>query len=112
LLAYLTDQIDPRQNGLPRIHFYGKYDKYHALVMDLLGPSLEDMFQRCNKKFTLKTVVMIGLQIIDRLKYLHKKKFIHRDIKPENFLLGMNQFCGAVFMIDLGLSKKYLQKSG
>lgn len=55
---------------------------------------------------------MVGIQIIERLKYLHKKKFIHRDIKPENFLLGMNQHCATIFMIDLGLSKKYIQKSG
>lgn len=55
---------------------------------------------------------MIGCQIIDRLKFLHKKKFIHRDIKPENFLLGLNKYCAKVFMIDLGLSKKYIQKNG
>ncbi len=52
------------------------------MVMDLLGPSMQELFQKCNKKFDLKTVVMIGCQIIDRLKFLHKKKFIHRDIKP------------------------------
>jgi len=81
-MAYLTDQIDPRSIGFPRIYFYGKYDRYHVMIMDLLGPSLEELFQKCNKKFDLKTVVMIGIQIIERLKYMHKKKFIHRDIKP------------------------------
>ncbi len=43
---------------------------------------------------------------------MHSKKFIHRDIKPENFLLGVNKYCGTIFVIDLGLSKKYLQKNG
>lgn len=43
---------------------------------------------------------------------MHSKKFIHRDIKPENFLLGVNKYCGIIFVIDLGLSKKYLQKNG
>ena len=82
------------------------------MAMDLLGPSLEELFQKCNKKFTLKTVVMIGIQIISRLKFLHQKKFIHRDIKPENFLLGLGKYCTKVFMIDLGLSKKYILKNG
>jgi len=52
------------------------------MVMDLLGPSLEDLFQKCNKKFDLQTVVRLGIQIISRLEYMHSKKFIHRDIKP------------------------------
>jgi serine/threonine protein kinase len=82
------------------------------MVMDLLGPSLEDLFQRCEKKFTLRTVVAIGLQIFTRLEYMHSKKFIHRDIKPENFLIGTHQYCSKVFVIDFGLSKKYIQKTG
>ena len=52
------------------------------MVMDLLGPSIEDLFQKCNRKFDLKTVVLVGKQIITRLEYIHSKKFIHRDIKP------------------------------
>lgn len=55
---------------------------------------------------------MIGLQIIDRLEYIHNHKFIHRDIKPENFLLGIYQNCTKVHLIDFGLSKKYIQKDG
>lgn len=55
---------------------------------------------------------MVGIQIVNRLEYLHKRKFIHRDIKPENFLLGTHENCGIVYLIDFGLSKKYLQKNG
>jgi len=82
------------------------------MVMDLLGPSLEDLFQRCNKKFDLHTVVRLGIQIVSRLEYMHSKKFIHRDIKPENFLIGTHQYCSKVFVIDFGLSKKYISKNG
>lgn len=82
------------------------------MVMDLLGPSLQDLFQKCNRRFDLKTVVLIGKQVITRLEYLHSKKFIHRDIKPENFLMGTHQNCTKVFVIDFGLSKKYIQKNG
>jgi len=55
---------------------------------------------------------MLGVQIIDRLQYLHSRKFIHRDIKPENFLLGTHDKCTTVHLIDFGLSKKYIQKKG
>ena len=80
------------------------------MVLDLLGPSLEELFQRCNKKFTIKTTVMVGLQIIDRLEHMHRNKFIHRDIKPENFLIGTHENCDKIYAIDFGLSKKYIQK--
>lgn len=82
------------------------------MVMDLLGPSLEDLFQKCGRKFDLKTTIRIGIQIITRLEFIHSKKFIHRDIKPENFLIGTHQNCDKVFVIDFGLSKKYIQKNG
>jgi serine/threonine protein kinase len=68
--------------GIPRLYYFGKNDTYNIMIMDLLGPSLEDLFQKCNKKFTIKTTVMLGLQIFKRLEYIHSKKFIHRDIKP------------------------------
>ena len=80
------------------------------MVLDLLGPSVEELFQRCNKKFSLKTTVMVGLQILDRLEHMHGNKFIHRDIKPENFLLGTGDHCDKIYAIDFGLSKKILQK--
>lgn len=58
--------------------------------MQLLGPSLEELFNFCNKKFTLGTTLLIGIQLIERLETMHEHGFIHRDIKPDNFLLGKN----------------------
>jgi len=112
LLAYLNENINCPENGIPRLYYYGKNDNYNIMVMDLLGPSLEDLFQKCGKKFDLYTVVSVGIQIISRLEYIHSKKFIHRDIKPENFLIGTHQYCATIFVIDFGLSKKYISKNG
>ena len=75
--------------------------------MELLGHSLEYLFQTHNKKFSLKTVCMLGIQILDRVEYLHSKKIIHRDIKPDNFCIGKGKNSHIVYLVDFGLSKKY-----
>ncbi|KAJ6638026.1 Casein kinase I isoform alpha [Pseudolycoriella hygida] len=93
--------------GIPRIRYYGQERNYNVLVMDLLGPSLEDLFNFCTRHFTIKTVLMLVDQMIGRLEFLHCKHFIHRDIKPDNFLMGIGRHCNKLFLIDFGLAKKY-----
>ena len=75
--------------------------------MDLLGPSLEDLFNLCNRKFSLKTTILILDQLITRIEYMHSKGYIHRDIKPDNFLIGLTKKSNVIYVIDYGLSKKY-----
>ena len=78
--------------------------------MELLGKSLEDIFQSQQKKFTLKTVCMIGIQMLDRLEFIHSKNIIHRDIKPDNFVLGLDNKSHIIYILDFGLSKKFRSK--
>jgi len=77
------------------------------MVIDLLGPSLEDLFSFCNRKFSLKTVLMLADQMITRVEYVHAKNFLHRDVKPDNFLIGLGKKANQVHIIDFGLSKRY-----
>lgn len=92
--------------------WFGSEGDYNVLVIDLLGPSLEDLFNFCNKKFTLKTVLLLAEQMISRLEFMHSRSYIHRDVKPDNFLVGtgsrkvkqqsrqmfVNVFCSTLFM--------------
>ena len=90
--------------GIPRVHAFETECEYNAMVFDLLGPSLEDLFNFCGRKFSLKTVLMLADQLICRLKYIHSKRVIHRDVKPENFLMGVEKHGNQVYVTDLGLA--------
>lgn len=94
--------------GIPEVLHYGNIENgTKALVMSYLGPSLENLFDFCNRKLSFKTIAMIGIQMMDRLEHIHKLGILHRDIKPDNFLIGIGQNRGKIFMVDFGLSKSY-----
>ena len=77
------------------------------LVIDLLGPSLEDLFNYCGKRLSLKSVLMLADQMISRLEFMHSRSYIHRDVKPDNFLIGVGSKMHVCHVIDFGLAKKF-----
>jgi casein kinase 1 len=93
--------------GIPDVHWFGVEGDFNIMVIDLLGPSLEDLFNYCGRKFSLKCVLMIADQMITRIEYMHSKNFVHRDIKPDNFLIGLGKRADKIYVIDYGLAKKY-----
>ncbi|XP_017099420.2 casein kinase I [Drosophila bipectinata] len=93
--------------GIPRIREFNTESRYNMLVMELLGPSLEEMFVCCSRRFSLKTVLMLADQMIERLDHLHSHHYLHRDVKPENFLMGLGANQHRVYIIDMGLAKSY-----
>lgn len=98
--------------GIPKVHWHGTESEFNVMVMDRLGPSLQNLFDACNRKFSLKTVLMIADQMITRVEQVHAKDYLHRDIKPDNFLIGGHQVgkAGLVHIIDFGLSKRYRER--
>eukprot|EP01041_Mallomonas_annulata_P000896 gene896-1734_t len=93
--------------GVPAVKWFGSEGDYNVLVIDLLGPSLEDLFNFCGKRFSLKTVLMLADQMIARLEFMHSRSYIHRDVKPDNFLIGTGPRKHICHVIDFGLAKKY-----
>lgn len=77
------------------------------MVIELLGPSLEDMFVYCGRKLSLKTVLLLADQLISRIETMHKRGYIHRDLKPENILMGLENNASTLYLIDYGLAKKW-----
>lgn len=93
--------------GIPGVKWFGSEGDYNVLVIDLLGPSLEDLFNYCGKRFSLKTVLMLADQMIARLELMHSRSYIHRDVKPDNFLIGSGTRKHVCHVIDFGLAKKF-----
>jgi len=93
--------------GIPAVKSYGFSGNYNIMVMELLGKSLEDIFQENKQHFLLKTVCLIAIQMIDRLEFIHNKHIIHRDIKPDNFVIGLKKKNNIIYLLDFGLAKKY-----
>ncbi|KAM0913635.1 hypothetical protein ACQ4PT_012057 [Festuca glaucescens] len=94
-------------SGIANVKWCGVDGEENVLIIDLLGPSLEDLFVYCGRTFTLKTVLMLADQMITRIEFMHSKGYLHRDIKPDNFLMGLGRKANQVYAIDFGLAKRY-----
>lgn len=106
----LSDLI--KFEGFPRLIEMSLKDNYNFLVMSYLGPNLENLKKKRGGSLSLKTVLLAGIQMVNDLQSLHHEKYVHRDIKPENFVIGTDGNHHTVFLIDFGLSKKYVDEKG
>ncbi|GKV00883.1 hypothetical protein SLEP1_g13495 [Rubroshorea leprosula] len=68
----------------------------NVLVIDLLGSSLKDLFNFCSRKLSLRTVLKLADQMLNRIEFVHSKLFLHRDITPDNFLMGLGRRANGV----------------
>ena len=83
------------------------------MVMELLGKSLMDLMPPSPKNvFSVKTGLMLSIEMIRRLKTLHDNNFIHRDVKPDNFAIGVKKNKNRIYIFDMGLSKRYKHRNG
>uniref|UniRef100_A0A453M1E0 non-specific serine/threonine protein kinase n=1 Tax=Aegilops tauschii subsp. strangulata TaxID=200361 RepID=A0A453M1E0_AEGTS len=100
--------------GIPSIHYKGCQGDYYILVMDLLGPSLWDVWHSAGQEMSVLKVACIAIDAISILEKIHSKGFIHGDVKPENFLLGQPGSAQEkkLFLINFGLASNWKWKRG
>ncbi|ORX88801.1 kinase-like protein [Basidiobolus meristosporus CBS 931.73] len=106
---FRTYKIMAGTPGIPSVHYFGQEGMHNVLVIDLLGHSLEDLFNICRRKFSVKTVAILAKQMITRVQAVHDHNLIYRDIKPDNFLVGRphTKYANFVYMVDFGMAKLY-----
>ncbi|EHY55648.1 Palmitoylated plasma membrane-bound casein kinase, variant 2 [Exophiala dermatitidis] len=106
---YRTYKILSGCPGIPNVYYFGQEGLHNILVIDLLGPSLEDLFDHCGRRFSIKTVVMVAKQMLSRVQTIHEKNLIYRDIKPDNFLIGRpgTKAANVIHVVDFGMAKQY-----
>lgn len=96
-------------HGVPRVHYKGLQDDYYIMVMDMLGPSLWDVWNNNNQTMSVEMIGCIAIEAISILENMHSKGFVHGDVKPENFLLGPAGTPAEkkLFLVDLGLASMW-----
>ena len=111
---FITELIKSKKLGeeinIPQVYNIGREGNSYVMVMDYLGASLEEMLNTCNRRFSVKTTIMIGLEMLKLIEFIHSKGVLHRDIKPDNFLVGRGSNQDKIYMIDFGLAKRYINK--
>ena len=93
---------------VPKIKSFGYSGNYMILVMELLGKSLDKIFNELpTKKMSIRCICNIAYQLICILEEIHNNNIIHRDIKPANIAIGLEDKKKYLYLLDFGLSKKY-----
>lgn len=98
--------------GFPTLYWYGVEHNYRLLVTENYGPSLEQLLKYCKGSFSLKTVLLVADQVLERIEWVHSKGLIYNDVEPGNFLVGLGQKQDKIFLVDFGSCEKYLDEEG
>ena len=93
--------------GIAKVHWFGEQlPLYSVMIMDLMGPNLQQLFSHYGPHFSLKTVLQLADQMIETIEFIHSKSFVHRDISTNNFLIGLGKNCSRIYLTDFGMAKK------
>lgn len=96
-------------HGIPKVHYKGRQGDYYIMVMDVLGPSLWDVWNGQSQSMSREMVACIAVEALAILENMHNRGYVHGDIKPENFLLGPKGSTNEkkLYLVDLGLATRW-----
>jgi len=94
-----------KEEGFPRVKWYGSTETFYYMVFDLLGLPLTELKNRSDE---IPTIILkrLGKKMVKLVEKVHNYHMLHRDIKPDNFLFDKTDF-DKLYLIDFGLSKSY-----
>lgn len=95
--------------GVPKIMGMYVQKDLCAMIVEKLGYSLYALL-KAMRKFSKKTVLMIGHQAVNRIEIVHQCRYVHRDIKPTNILTGLRSQVGTLYLIDFGIAQRYISR--
>ncbi|KAL4322909.1 hypothetical protein AHAS_Ahas14G0257600 [Arachis hypogaea] len=100
-------------HGIPKVHYKGRQGEYYVMVMDMLGPSLWDVWNSSSQAMPAEMVACIAVESLSILEKMHSRGYVHGDVKPENFLLGQpgTPQEKKLYLVDLGLATKWRDTS-
>lgn len=93
--------------GIPHMHWCGQEEDYNFIVLEELSCDLKKMLKKCNGKFSLKTTLQIGIEMISILQYYHFKNFLHCHLKPDHLMMGAASKYGKLYLIDYSSSVRF-----
>ena len=98
--------------GFPKIISIIRSERKFEILLKAHGPNLRSLLKQIpGEKFSMTSTLKIMIQLIQRLKILHKLGYVHNDIKPANTLVGFKD-PGTIYLIDFGIAHKYLKADG
>lgn len=108
------NRVTDEQYQIPHVHWFGEEDDYNVMVMESVGPNLEQLLDKTTDGvFDVLTLCEIGIQMLLQLEHMHRNRYIHRDLKPENMLCGTSgRIKDLICLVDMGLAKKFKNSDG
>lgn len=108
ILQYLANtSVD----NFPELKWFGLDEQNYYMVMNLLGESLSAIKEFFGE-LDIKETLLIGIQMVERIRTLHQHLLVHRDIKPDNFVFGLGNKKTKLYLIDFGFTRRYTNDNG